>query len=106
MRPRGRRQLIPLSNVVWPTNWKARCIWTIDRTALSARSTFPRRTVTLVDKPLSGLRILVVEDEPIIRLGMVSSIEDAGFTVIDLGVDTSADKFIDAVEEHMPVKAA
>lgn len=29
------------------------------------------------------MKILVVEDEPIIRLGMVSSIEDAGFTVIE-----------------------
>ena len=29
------------------------------------------------------MKVLVVEDEPIIRLGMVSSIEDAGFTVIE-----------------------
>ena len=29
------------------------------------------------------MKILVVEDEPIIRLGMVSSIQDAGFTVIE-----------------------
>lgn len=29
------------------------------------------------------MKVLVVEDEPIIRLGMVSSIEDAGYSVIE-----------------------
>jgi CheY-like chemotaxis protein len=29
------------------------------------------------------MKVLVVEDEPIIRLGMVSSIEDAGYVVIE-----------------------
>jgi CheY-like chemotaxis protein len=29
------------------------------------------------------MKVLVVEDEPIIRLGMVSSIEDAGYDVIE-----------------------
>jgi CheY-like chemotaxis protein len=29
------------------------------------------------------MKVLVVEDEPIIRLGMVSSIEDAGYAVIE-----------------------
>lgn len=29
------------------------------------------------------MKVLVVEDEPIIRLGMVSSIEDAGYAVVE-----------------------
>lgn len=29
------------------------------------------------------MKILIVEDEPLIRLGMVSSIEDAGYAVIE-----------------------
>jgi CheY-like chemotaxis protein len=29
------------------------------------------------------MKVLVVEDEPIIRLGIVSSIEDAGYVVIE-----------------------
>ncbi|MEO7223855.1 MAG: response regulator [Devosia sp.] len=29
------------------------------------------------------MKVLVVEDEPIIRLGMVSSLEDAGYSVIE-----------------------
>jgi CheY-like chemotaxis protein len=37
------------------------------------------------------MKVLVVEDEPIIRLGMVSSIEDAGYTVIEAA---SADEAI------------
>src|SRR5688572_33293868 len=37
------------------------------------------------------MKVLVVEDEPIIRLGMVSSIEDAGYIVIEAA---SADEAI------------
>jgi CheY-like chemotaxis protein len=37
------------------------------------------------------MKVLVVEDEPIIRLGMVSSIEDAGYSVIEA---SSADEAI------------
>lgn len=37
------------------------------------------------------MRVLVVEDEPIIRLGMVSSIEDAGYEVVEA---SSADEAI------------
>ncbi len=41
------------------------------------------------------MKILVVEDEPIIRLGMVSSIEDAGYTVVEAA---SADEAIRRIE--------
>ena len=37
------------------------------------------------------MKVLVVEDEPIIRLGMMSSIEDAGYSVIEA---SSADEAI------------
>lgn len=49
-----------------------------------------------------SMKVLVVEDEPIIRLGIVSSIEEAGHTVIDVA---SADEAVRrlAVEEGVGV---
>ena len=41
--------------------------------------------------------ILIVEDEPLIRIGIVSEIEDAGFTVFEAG---NADEAIKLMETH------
>lgn len=46
------------------------------------------------------MKVLVVEDEPIIRLGMVSSIEDAGYTVIEAA---SADEAIARLDRDSEV---
>ena len=46
------------------------------------------------------MKVLVVEDEPIIRLGMVSSIEDAGYTVIEAA---SADEAISRLAQDSEV---
>jgi CheY-like chemotaxis protein len=46
------------------------------------------------------MKVLVVEDEPIIRLGMVSSIEDAGYAVIEAA---SADEAISRLLEDNEV---
>jgi CheY-like chemotaxis protein len=47
------------------------------------------------------MKVLVVEDEPIIRLGMVSSIEDAGYTVIEAA---NADEAIVRLSEDAEVR--
>jgi CheY-like chemotaxis protein len=46
------------------------------------------------------MKVLVVEDEPIIRLGIVSSIEDAGYAVIEA---SSADEAIVRLSEDSEV---
>ena len=47
------------------------------------------------------MKVLVVEDEPIIRLGMVSSIEDAGYTVIEAA---NADEAIARLDQDDDVR--
>ncbi len=47
------------------------------------------------------MKILVVEDEPIIRLGMVSSIEDAGYDVVEA---SNADDAIRRIEGDSEVR--
>ena len=54
------------------------CCSTTGRTALSAPSTSPRRTVALLDKPLSGLKLLVVEADPIILMMIEGMLSDLG----------------------------
>lgn len=44
----------------------------------------------LPDQPLAGRRILIVEDEPLIGMGMQQSIQDAGGEVLWVQNDTSA----------------
>ena len=46
------------------------------------------------------MKVLVVEDEPIIRLGIVSSIEDAGYAVVEAA---SADAAIALLSEDSEV---
>jgi CheY-like chemotaxis protein len=48
-----------------------------------------------------GMKILVVEDEPLIRLGLVSTIEDAGYDVIEAA---SADDAIRQLEKTDDVR--
>lgn len=45
------------------------------------------------------MKVLVVEDEPIIRLGLVSSIEDAGYAVIEASSADEAIRFLDRDSE-------
>jgi hypothetical protein len=83
MAPRSRRRHIGdlgrgCSSVVWPMNWKARCIWTTGRMDLSARWTFPYREVLAVDKLLSGRRVLVVEDEMLVLIMIEDMLADLG----------------------------
>lgn len=47
--------------------------------------------------PLSRRRILVVEDEPLIRLGVVSTLEDAGHEAVEAG---NADEGIQVLEQN------
>jgi CheY-like chemotaxis protein len=46
------------------------------------------------------MKVLVVEDEPLIRLGMVSSIEDAGYVVIEA---SNADEAISRLAQESEV---
>jgi len=46
------------------------------------------------------MKVLVVEDEPIIRLGIVSSIEDAGYAVIEAA---NADEAISRLQANSEV---
>jgi CheY-like chemotaxis protein len=71
--PRSRRRHtrdldLGCSSVVWPMSWKARCIRTTGRMALSARWTFPHQEVLVMDRLLSGRRVLVVEDEMLVLI--------------------------------------
>jgi CheY-like chemotaxis protein len=59
-------------------NWKALCIWTTGRTALSAQWTFPYQEVPAVDKLLSGRRVLVVEDEMLVLIMIEDMLADLG----------------------------
>jgi CheY-like chemotaxis protein len=45
--------------------------------------------------------VLIVEDEPLIRMGAVSLIEDAGFAVYEAG---SADAAIALLERHEEIR--
>jgi CheY-like chemotaxis protein len=45
------------------------------------------------------MKIMVVEDEPIIRLGLVSSIEDAGYAVIEASNADEAIRLLDRDSE-------
>jgi CheY-like chemotaxis protein len=45
--------------------------------------------------------ILVVEDEPLIRLGVVSTLEDAGFETLDA---PNADRAIELLEAHPQIR--
>ena len=60
------------------TSWKARCISTTGQTAWSAQSTFLRREVLVMDKLLSGRRILVVEDEMMVLMMIEDMLGDLG----------------------------
>ena len=48
-----------------------------------------------------SMKVLIVEDEPIIRLGMVSSIEDAGYAVVEA---SSADEAISLLTQDDEVR--
>src|SRR5664279_3597078 len=83
MAPRSRRRHIGdlgrgCSSVAWPMNWKARCIWTTGRPALSARWTFPYQEAPAVDKLLSGRQVLVVEDEMLVLIMIEDMLADLG----------------------------
>ena len=43
-------------------------------------------------------RVLVVEDEPLIRWSVVSALEDAGYDTIEAGSGDAALEFLDAVD--------
>jgi two-component system, response regulator PdtaR len=45
--------------------------------------------------------ILIVEDEPLIRMGVVSQLEDAGFLIYEAG---NADEAICRLEEHAEIR--
>ena len=45
--------------------------------------------------------ILIVEDEPLIRMGVVSQLEDAGFLIYEAG---NADEAICRLEEHDEIR--
>ena len=45
--------------------------------------------------------ILIVEDEPLIRMGVVSQLEDAGFLIYEAG---NADEAICTLEEHAEIR--
>src|ERR1700731_3991555 len=64
--------------MVSPTSWKPWCIWTTGRTAWSARSTFLHRERPVIDKSLSGRRVLVVEDEMMVLLLIEDMLSDLG----------------------------
>ena len=59
-------------------NWKARCIWTTGRMGLSARWIFPYQKVLVMDKLLSGRRVLVVEDEMLVLIMIEDMLADLG----------------------------
>ena len=48
-----------------------------------------------------GKAVLIVEDESLIRIGAVSPIEDAGFTVYEAA---SADEAISLMEQHREIR--
>ncbi len=47
------------------------------------------------------IAILIVEDEPLIRMGVVSQLEDAGFLIYEAG---NADEAICRLEEHAEIR--
>src|ERR1700736_1248780 len=59
-------------------SWEPWCISTTGRTAWSARSTCLNRKLRVMDKSLSGRRVLVVEDEMLILMIIEDMLADLG----------------------------
>jgi hypothetical protein len=61
--------------------------------ALSARWTFPYQEVVAMDKLLSGRRVLVVEDEVLVRVMIEDMLADLKFRSDVLGLGSTSQKF-------------
>src|ERR1700730_12848300 len=78
-------------------SWKPWCILTTGRTAWSARSTFLHSKLPVMDKSLSGRRLLVFEDEMMILMIIEDMLADLGCeSVTDAATVDQALALIDA----------